>query len=268
MTAPKSRGNRTHPAVQGFDRAAAAYERGRPSYPEAAVRYLARTLGLRPGRTVVELGSGTGKFTRLLLPTGAAVVPVEPTRGMREEFRRQLPQQPVLDGVAEAIPVPDDFADAVVAAQAFHWFRPRPALREIERVLVQDGRLGLIWNRRDGLVDWVDRIGRIIDRYSQRIPRTRQGRWLRLFDTGELPFTRLEKRTFPFVQRLTTSELVERFLSVSRIAVQPASERRKVARGILEVVRHDPVTRGQAVVDLPYRTQVYVSRLRSGRSAR
>ncbi|MGC2359213.1 MAG: SAM-dependent methyltransferase, partial [Thermoplasmata archaeon] len=55
---------RTHPAVRGFDRAAATYERSRPDYPIAAVRQLGRDLGIGPRRTVVDLGSGTGKFTR------------------------------------------------------------------------------------------------------------------------------------------------------------------------------------------------------------
>ena len=259
---------RVHPAVRGFDRAAPTYERGRPGYPEAAVRYLARELGLRPGRTVVELASGTGKFTRALRPTGATIVAIEPTRGMREEFSRQLPDLPVLDGVAEAIPVPDRFADAVVSAQAFHWFRPRPALREIARVLVPGGGVGLLWNRRDESVEWVHGLTRIVDRYGWKVPRTRQRRWRRLFEEKAVPFTALRTRSFPFAQRLTPSSIVERFLSVSCIAVQAPSTQRKIAEEIREVIRRDPRTRGRASFDLPYRTDVYVTRLRGRASTR
>lgn len=254
--------HRVHPAVKGFDRAAPTYERGRPGYPASAVRYLERELGLRRGRTVIELASGTGKLTRALLGTGATIVPVEPTKGMREEFRRQLPGVPVLDGVAEAIPVPDRFADAVVCAQAFHWFRPRAALREIERILTPGGGIGLIWNRRDESVPWVHGLTEIVDRYGWRVPRTRQRRWRGLFERREVPFTELTKRTFPFAQRLTPSTLVERFLSVSCIAVQPPRERQKVAREIRDVVRRDPFTRGRAAFDLPYRTEIYTAHLR------
>lgn len=260
MTHPPRAARRVHPAVQGFDRAAPAYERGRPGYPKEAVRYLARELGLRRGRTVVELASGTGKFTRALLPTGATIVPVEPTRGMREEFSRRVPDLPVLDGVAEAIPVPDAFADAIVCAQAFHWFRPRAALREIARALAPGGGLGLVWNRRDESVEWVHALTRIVDRYGWKVPRTRQRRWKRLFETHTLPFTPLKLRTFRFSQRLTPTTIVPRFLSVSCIAVQSPAEQRSIATEIRKVVREAPETRGRAFFDLPYRTEVYTTR--------
>ena len=262
MANQRDRQRRTHPVVRGFDRAAATYERARPGYPEAAVRFLARVLGLGPGRTVVELASGTGKFTRALLPTGATIVPVEPTPGMRAEFSRQIPDLPVLDGVAEAIPVPDGFADAVVCAQAFHWFRAGPALEEIARVLVSRGGLGLVWNRRDETVEWVHAITRIVDRYERTAPRTRDPGWRAFFGRNDLPFSPLVRRTFPHSQRLDRVRLVERFLSVSYIAVQPAHERRKIAREIRGIIDHDPRTRDRPFIDLPYRTEVYLSRHR------
>src|SRR5918999_6145065 len=73
-----------HPAAsKGFARSAAAYERGRPSYPAAAVEFLAARLRLGAGRTVVDLAAGTGKLTRPLLATGAEVIAVEPVTEMR-----------------------------------------------------------------------------------------------------------------------------------------------------------------------------------------
>ncbi|MGI0055566.1 MAG: class I SAM-dependent methyltransferase [Thermoplasmata archaeon] len=252
---------RTHAAVRGFDRAARAYQRGRPEYPDAAVRHLTRRLRLQRGAVVVELGSGTGKLTRRLFATGATVVPVEPTPGMRAEFRRQFPGVPVLDGVAEQIPVPDGIADAVVAAQTFHWFRTRPTLREIARVLRPGGQIGLVWNFRDESRPWVAELSRIMGERPTRLPRTRWRRWQRPFDRGGVPFTRLTRREFRHVQILRPEAVIDRILSVSFVAMRAADERRAIARRIRALLARDPATRGRRQLAIPYRTVVFTSRL-------
>jgi ubiquinone/menaquinone biosynthesis C-methylase UbiE len=118
-------------AAQGFSHAANAYERGRPDYPDEAVKLLVSFLGLGPGKLVVEPGAGTGKFTRLLVPSQSRIIAVEPVAEMRLKLSQLLPEVEALDGTAEAIPLPDGSVDAVVAAQAFHWFqgarRPLPS---------------------------------------------------------------------------------------------------------------------------------------------
>jgi SAM-dependent methyltransferase len=254
--APRSA--RVHPQVRGFDRAAATYERGRPDYPAAAVRALGRALRLGPGRTVVEVGSGTGKFTRALKPLGSAIVAVEPTRGMREIFHRAVPDVPVLDGTAEDLPLPYRFADAIVAAQAFHWFRYRPALREFARVLRPGGGIGLVWNIREQTAPWSRAVTKILDRYGWRgVPRTRDQRWKRVFTPASGPFGPLHERKFRYAQRLTREGFVDRVLSVSFIASRTAAEQRRLAQEVRELLRNDPRTRGRATVTLTYRTEVY-----------
>ena len=249
--------HRTHRAVRGFDRAADAYERGRPDYPVAAVRHLARVLRLGPGRTVVELGSGTGKFTRALAATGAARVAIEPAAGMRRVFAARVPDVPTLDGTAEAIPLPDAFADAVVAAQSFHWFRPRPTLREVARVLRPGGGLGLVWNLRDESVGWSHRLTQLLDRYGWWIPRARNRRWKPAFERPDCPFGPLGSRVFPHVQRAPRATFIDRILSVSVIAVLPPAEQRRVAAEVAAILDTDPATRGRTVLSMPYRTEVY-----------
>ena len=53
-------------AQQGFSAEAQRYAQGRPEYPEALSDWLRDALGLRPQTVAVDLGAGTGKFTRLL----------------------------------------------------------------------------------------------------------------------------------------------------------------------------------------------------------
>src|ERR1700722_7574275 len=142
-------------ALDGFSQEARAYARGRPGYPDALVEWLCRQLRLGPGKTAVDLGAGTGKFTQLMLRTGAKVVAVEPIDAMREQLVESLPDVTVISGAAESMPLGAESVDAVVCAQAFHWFASHEALEEIHRVLVPGGALGLVWNVRDESCEWV-----------------------------------------------------------------------------------------------------------------
>jgi SAM-dependent methyltransferase len=137
---------RVDPVAARFGAVAADYDRGRPSYPAAVLDRLAAVAGLGPGADVLDLAAGTGKLTRQLVAAGASVVAVEPSAGMRERLAASLPEVPVLDGTAEAIPLADAAVDLVTVAQAFHWFRTADALDEIHRVLRPGGWVGLTWN--------------------------------------------------------------------------------------------------------------------------
>jgi SAM-dependent methyltransferase len=139
---------RVAPQAARFGDVADRYERARPLYPESALSELAVRCGVRPGTAVLDLGAGTGKLTRQLVAVGADVVAVEPATGMRRRLEAEVPGVPVLDGTAEAIPLPDASVQVVTAGQAFHWFDTRRALDEIARVLRPSGWLALLWNER------------------------------------------------------------------------------------------------------------------------
>jgi len=250
---------RVLPQVRGFDRAADSYERGRPDYSAAAVRFVATELGVRRGRTVVDLGCGTGKLTRALLPFGAAVVGIEPTAGMRRVFERELPTTLVLDGVAEKVPLPNGFADAVVAAQAFHWFRPRPSLREIRRVLRPGGGLGLFWNVRLATTPVSRRINELLHRHRELAARAPGRPWKAVFEEGGHGFGRLRMRRFAHQQVIDGATLVARVLSVSVVASLRPSRRREVAAEVRSILVDEGVAAG-VPVRIPYRTEVYVTR--------
>ncbi len=135
-------------AATGFQLAAADYERGRPSYPPAAVERMGREIGIETGQTVIDLAAGTGKLTRLLVSLlPAQVIAVEPIAAMRAQLELAVRGVTVLDGTAEQIPVADDTARAVFVAQAFHWFRVPEATAEIARVLGAGGALAIVRNQ-------------------------------------------------------------------------------------------------------------------------
>jgi len=159
-----------HPLVAGFTDVAEQYELGRPGYPPQVVAAVAEQLGLMPGARVADVGAGTGKLTRALLAAGLDVVAVEPLAGLRERLVRELPGAGVLDAAAEALPLPDASLDAVVCANAFHWFDAPRAAAEFARVIRPGGGLALLWH--DGVEDdesvpWSADLHRVI---SERRP--------------------------------------------------------------------------------------------------
>lgn len=152
-----------HPLAASFSCAADVYERGRPEYPRAAAGALAAELELSPGAPVLDLGAGTGKLSRVLLAVGLDVIALEPQATLREVLARSIGADRVLDGLAEAIPLPDGSVDGVTAADAFHWFdRPR-ALEEIRRVLRPRGSLAIVSTAPDWSgASWADELGALV----------------------------------------------------------------------------------------------------------
>jgi SAM-dependent methyltransferase len=237
-------------AAAGFGRAADIYERGRPSYPADAVALLAAELGIGPGRAVLDLAAGTGKLTRLLAALRPQLVAVEPSEAMRTEFAAVLPDVPVHEGTAEKIPLADAAVDAVVVAQAFHWFDAPRAFEEIARVLRPEGGLGLIWNERDESVPWVAELSRVIH-WDVRRPYVVGTDFRAVIDESGR-FTPARRERFRFEHELDRDGLCERVASTSYIAAMDPTERDVV----LDAVR-DHVAEFPERFVLPYVTDVF-----------
>lgn len=244
-----------HPDSRPFELVADVYERARPEYPAEAIAWLTERLELREGRTVLDLGAGTGKLTRALVATGAHVIAVEPGEAMRAELVRAVPDARALRGAAEDIPLPDSSVDAITVGQAFHWFRHDEALPELHRVLRAGGGIGLLWNSRDQDAP----LQRVVnDLIATLVPPKRAvafGSSGRLADSDL--FGPMEERRFSFVQELDAEALVDRIASISFVAAAPQAERRRIERELRGLV---DVTGG--IVAFPYVTDVYVAQAR------
>jgi SAM-dependent methyltransferase len=241
-----------HPESRGFELVADVYERARPSYPAEALAWIADRLDLRAGRTVLDLGAGTGKLTRALSETGARVIAVEPGDAMRAELQRATPGAEALRGSAEDIPLPDASVDGIAVGQAFHWFRHDVAIPELHRVLRGGGGVALIWNTRDQELPLHREIGELIAPF---IPPDRPApdEWSRQLRETEL-FGPLETRRFSFVHKVDADGLAERMASVSFVAAAPLEARRELDSRLRKLAE-----RLGGCVDFPYVTAVYVS---------
>ena len=205
-------------------------------------------LDLRPSRTVVDLGAGTGKLSRQLVATGARVVAVEPVGEMRR-WLEGVAGVEALDGTAEAIPLPNASADAATAAQSFHWFRAGEALREAHRVLRPAAALALVWNRLDRADPLTAAFATIVARHRGHPSLEDGGAWREAFSRTRL-FMPHEPRTFANAQELDAEGLMERAASESSIAILPDERRRAALDEVRELAPTTVVLRYVTEVEL------------------
>jgi len=230
-----------------FGRRAADYDRFRPAYPGAAVEW-----ALGPvSRRVIDLGAGTGLMSEVLLECGHHVVAVEPDEGMRTQLTtRNGGRVEAVAGSAESIPVEDGTFDAIVVAQAFHWFDLPTALPELARVLRPRGVLVIVWNVRDDDVDWVEQMSRIVGRVDARSGNRDEGvpqiaPW----------FEPAEQATFSYHQHLDAVSLERLVDTYSYVALSPARD--EILQQIRDLTSEHPSLAGRASFTLPYVTTVY-----------
>ena len=224
-----------------FGAEAAAYERGRPSYPPEAIDWL-----LPPDTSdVLDLGAGTGKLTTRLVERGLNVVAVDPIPEMLELLSNSLPDTPALLGTAEEIPLPDNSVDAVLVAQAWHWFDTERAVKEVARVLRPGGRLGLVWNARDERLGWVKDLGRIIGHEDAQFNEK---------TTVPEPFTDVQRNQIEWTSYLTPQALIDLVASRSYCITSPEKVRTQTLDRVRHLLATHPALANSNGLSLPYVT--------------
>jgi SAM-dependent methyltransferase len=247
-----------------FSGLASLYARCRPDYPEAAVDFILRRCGLTAGSLLIDVGCGTGISSRLFAQRGLRVIGIEPNAEMRRQaIEAQLPEgvpaPEYRDGRGEATGLGNGVADAVLAAQAFHWFDPDAALREFRRILKPGGWVALVWNERDEDDPFTAAVGAVI----RSVPGATKVEGPRAV-AGEVLlhsplFQGAERVTFPHQQTLDEDGLLGRAFSASYAPREPLVAERfaEDLRGVFARFQRDR----QAL--LRYVTSVYIAAVRS-----
>ncbi|KAI1383457.1 S-adenosyl-L-methionine-dependent methyltransferase [Hypoxylon trugodes] len=261
-------------AVEGF-KDAASYDAHRPSYPPEAVETFLTKLKVaqQPGSRIVEIASGTGKFTELLAqrPERFTVKAIEPHHGMREKLvQKDLQSVEVVDGKADKVPIGDEWGDACIAAQAFHWFATPEALKEIQRVLRPGAVFGAIWNAEDynkpqdwpATTKWEQKLNDFVCSLDDGLPRFRHQKWREVFDQ-QLPGNPIQviKDTFnddlprfslplgedstKWTVWLSEETLASRLNTLSQVAVLKGEEREAWLKLFKETLQSNDVERNE-----------------------
>jgi ubiquinone/menaquinone biosynthesis C-methylase UbiE len=125
------------------------YEKYRPGYSKDILEYLLE-YGFSNNTIIGDIGSGTGKLSKIFLENGNIVYSIEPNKNMREMsdyLYSQYSNYNSINGTAESTGLPDNSIDLITVAQAFHWFDKNKAIIEFKRIIKVNGILVLIWNR-------------------------------------------------------------------------------------------------------------------------
>ncbi|WP_082563553.1 MULTISPECIES: class I SAM-dependent methyltransferase [unclassified Nocardioides] len=209
-----------------FGQVAADYARFRPACPDAAVDWLT------DGASVVaELGAGTGQLTGKLLERAMTVHAVEPDERMLAVLRREFPAALAHHESADSIPLADHSVDAVVSADAWHWFPVEETVAEVRRVLRPGGWLGLACNVPAPQSTWEFELAGVDPDKKESSPADRAG-------FGPFPDDESTRENFPWAWPVDPESFRGYLATNSALIMMEPGERQERLDAAEVVVRH------------------------------
>lgn len=260
-----------HPvAVGGFNKKTASlYDAKRPEYSSEAADAVLKYMNLdnlealeNLSADILELGAGTGKFTKSILPKikkPVKYLATDPMEGFLEQAKMNCPNIATRVCLAEDLPFPDSSIRLVVAAQCFHWFASDTSLKEIHRVLVPGGKFICLWNNRDISIPWIKAASDLLhEYYNDETPRAVNGKWKKVMEKATI-FKELSHCT-PTGPKLKGDKhrIADYFITISAIASRPEEEINQAKQKFMEIFyKFHPNKPDTEEWVLPFLTEVY-----------
>ena len=259
-------------STERFSGLADIYAASRPSYPIEAIDFIIKSTGLNSNSFMVDVGCGTGISTRLFADRGIKILGIEPNEDMLLSAQRASKSKSdsatgdtitndsdnprYVHGTAEDTGLPEEHVDAVLSAQAFHWFNPDTALAEFHRILKTGGHVVLMWNERHEIDEFTKGYGDLF----RRLPETAKVEMKRGIAGDPLLSSKLfhdaTRTNFPFFQRVDLNGLIGRAFSASYAPKDgaPADELRAGLTALFERYQRN------GYADFQYETSVFIAR--------
>jgi len=236
-----------------FDGRATLYARGRPSYPDAVIDYIAANV-VRNDPCVADLGAGTGISTRLLAQRFPRTIAFDPNLEMARAAG--TPPLRFVLGKTESLPFRTASLDLVTSFNSFHWFVPERAMPEIDRVLRPDGRFVVVWNDWDlGDPFTAEFVALMRSAAQDYPPEDRDAEVAPLLESRR--FGSIEMRNFPNVHRMDRDGLRIRLQSMSFVPIEGPEAARLLA-GLERL--HAAFADAAGLVEHRYVTSAYVAK--------
>jgi ubiquinone/menaquinone biosynthesis C-methylase UbiE len=134
-----------------FSELAKEYARYRAGYSEFALDAILGLIGKTNNEiNFVDVGAGTGIWTRMVAKRGCKTIAIEPNDEMRQFGQTGNDSLKInwLKGSAENTGLAENSCDLVTMASSFHWPNFDVAMKEFNRILRPNGLFVALWNTR------------------------------------------------------------------------------------------------------------------------
>ncbi|MGB7539772.1 MAG: class I SAM-dependent methyltransferase, partial [Anaerolineales bacterium] len=213
---------------------------------------------------ILEIGSGTGKATRLFAEKGFEIYCIEPGENLNRVAIRSLKgiNRVTIEQVRfEEWNGETDPFDLAISAQAFHWINPDIGYRKAASALKANGHIALFWNMHAGFKGNLEsEIERVYRQHAPKLAQRREKteevikqREAALSSSGY--FTGVTVNRFYWSERYGRRQYIGLLNTYSDHIGLPERARRNLMEGISEVI-----SQNGGYINKPYITVLYVGK--------
>ena len=134
-----------------FSGLAKAYSESRPKYAPQILELLVKLGDLNSESTIIDVGAGTGIWTRMLQERlNASIIAIEPNLDMYQAGIKDSREKQIqwINSSAEDFELNEIKANMLTMASSFHWTEYDTAIKKFKSTLVPNGIFCALWNTR------------------------------------------------------------------------------------------------------------------------